>query len=456
MKIILDNDATVCDYRRFIDGHAIPYFKKKYNMDVIHENELELESLFDCKNVLIKRGYSDEDADKHVKRIVDKFWISPRYIVYSMPWMFFPKVAKTMRILKKQGHRIEIHTSKIRSTERNILGKAVRVLMYLQYWSNGCFIPCNRFKFYENDDLKLKGMIGSYPEVVFEDKPLIIEALSNCDVKCICVSGKHNKGIKENKNIKRLDDFSYHEVCDIIANLLGKSKWKLYNEIAISDRLYNKLLKLRFVIRWKYKPIVLSQERLNKADSTGVIYASNHRSTLDPMIITTIINEPIRYAALKRFFEAKDSIFNNSKNPYLCRITAWLFRELRYFPIERICDKSTADNTKSLMDMVKYSNIKGKIGIFPEGTTLKNQEIDFGKFEDSFIKLAVSTNAIIQPISILWFEKMGKQRCIVNFGEAIDVKKYSVMQIMDIFIETQKCLLEESRDVAKQYGQERI
>ena len=31
MKIILDNDATVCDYRRFIDGHAIPYFKKKYN-----------------------------------------------------------------------------------------------------------------------------------------------------------------------------------------------------------------------------------------------------------------------------------------------------------------------------------------------------------------------------------------------------------------------------------------
>ena len=48
--------------------------------------------------------------------------------------------------------------------------------------------------FYENDDLKLKGIIGSYPEVVFEDKPLIIEALSNCDVKCICVSGKHNKG----------------------------------------------------------------------------------------------------------------------------------------------------------------------------------------------------------------------------------------------------------------------
>ena len=41
MKIILDNDATVCDYRRFIDRHAIPYFKKKYNMDVIHLSLLD-------------------------------------------------------------------------------------------------------------------------------------------------------------------------------------------------------------------------------------------------------------------------------------------------------------------------------------------------------------------------------------------------------------------------------
>ena len=52
MKIILDNDATVVDYRRFIDKFAIPYFNKRYHMDVAYEDELELEDIFDCKFVV--------------------------------------------------------------------------------------------------------------------------------------------------------------------------------------------------------------------------------------------------------------------------------------------------------------------------------------------------------------------------------------------------------------------
>lgn len=131
MEIILDNDATVVDYRRFIDKFAIPYFKKKYNMNVAYEDKLELEDIFDCKNMLIRREYSEEDAEKQVNNILDKFWISPRYILYSVPWMFFPKAAKTLRILKKQGHHIEIHTSKMKASESNLIGRITRFLMYL-------------------------------------------------------------------------------------------------------------------------------------------------------------------------------------------------------------------------------------------------------------------------------------------------------------------------------------
>lgn len=39
----LDNDATVVNYRKFVDKYAIPYFKNKYNMDVIYEDEMKLE-----------------------------------------------------------------------------------------------------------------------------------------------------------------------------------------------------------------------------------------------------------------------------------------------------------------------------------------------------------------------------------------------------------------------------
>lgn len=60
MKIVLDNDACVVDYNRFIDKHAVSYFKKKYNMDVAYKEKLELEDIFDIKNVLLERGYASE------------------------------------------------------------------------------------------------------------------------------------------------------------------------------------------------------------------------------------------------------------------------------------------------------------------------------------------------------------------------------------------------------------
>ncbi|MGN0431104.1 MAG: lysophospholipid acyltransferase family protein [Lachnospiraceae bacterium] len=449
MKIIFDNDATVVDYRRFIDKHAIPYFKKKYNMNVVYEDKLELEDIFDCKNVLIRRGYSEEGSDKQVKSILDKFWINPRYILYSVPWMFFPKAAKTLRILKKQGHHVEIHTAKMKASESNFIGRITRVLMYLQYWGNGIFIPCRNFIFYKNDEMKAVGVINSSPEIVFEDKLQIIKSLSEKGLKSICVLGKHNKSIHEDSNVRILSSFKYSEVEEVISKLLGKRKWKLCCDFAKSDIFYRKILKLRHIIKWVFRPIILNKGRLKKIDNRGIIYASNHRSTLDPIIITTVVNEPIRYAALKRFFDAEDSIFNNSKNPILCKITSRLFQKLRYFPIERICDNESANNTKSLKDMAEYANIKGKIGIFPEGTTLKNKENDFNKFENSFIKLAVSTNSMIQPISIFWFEHKGKKKCIINFGELINTEHKSISEIEDIFLECQINLLREDRDTAQ-------
>ncbi|MGN0471688.1 MAG: hypothetical protein ACI4F8_02490 [Lachnospiraceae bacterium] len=43
-------------------------------MDVVYEDKWELEDIFDCRNVLIRRRYSEEDTDKQVKRIVDALY----------------------------------------------------------------------------------------------------------------------------------------------------------------------------------------------------------------------------------------------------------------------------------------------------------------------------------------------------------------------------------------------
>ena len=449
MNIVFDSDATIVDYRRFIDKYAIPYFKRKYNMDVVNENKLEIEDIFDFENVLRNQGYSEEELERHVKKILDKFWISSRYIAYSVPWMFFPKAGKYLRKLKKQGHHIEIHSSKKKTTESNIVGKLARILMYLQYWGNGCLISCNKFKFYKNDDLKMDGIIASSPDVVFEDKPEIINQLSGKGIKLLCVKGKHNQEIEENKNVKILCSYEITDVDNAMSSLLGEKKWKLYNDIAKSDILYKRLLKLDKIVLNYFQPIILNRDRLVKEYNRGVIYVSNHRRTLDPIVINAIVKETIRYAALRRFFDAEDSIFNNNKSPILCKVTAYIFGKLRFFPIEREGDYDNANNMNSIKQMVDYAKIKGKVGIFPEGTTLKNLDEKFNTFNDSFVKLAVATNAIIQPITMYWFNYNGKQKCVVNFGEQMEVNKMNMNSVYDEFVHMQETLLAENIEVAK-------
>lgn len=363
--------------------------------------------------------------------------------------MFFSNAAKTIRMLKKQGHCIEIHTSKKKATECDILGKLIRILMYFQYWLNGCFIPISKFFFYENDNKKISGIISSLPEIVVEDKPKIIKRLSLRGVKCLCVSGNHNLEIEENKYVKILKSYAISDVNNAMNKMLSEKKWKLHNDIAKSDILYKRLLKLDKLALKYFRPIILNRNRLKRVHNKGVIYVSNHRRTLDPIVINAIVKEPIRYAALRRFFDAEDSIFNNSKAPFLCRVTAYIFKKLRFFPIEREKDYDNANNMKSIEKMIDLLNIKGKVGIFPEGTNLKDSDKNFNIFNDSFVKLAAITNSVIQPITIYWFNYKGKQKCVVNFGEQLEVQKNNMNRVYDEFVRCQEVLLMENKEIAK-------
>lgn len=150
-----------------------------------------------------------------------------------------------------------------------------------------------------------------------------------------------------------------------------------------------------------FNPIIINEENIVKSADTGVIYVSNHQRTLDPIVITAILKEHIHWAALQCFFDGQDSIFNNSKNPVLCKITAKLFKELEYIPIQRKSDNINANNYTAISSMITYLKIGARIGIFPEGTIRKEKGKDFGEFDELFISLAKQTHSIIQPITIL-------------------------------------------------------
>lgn len=49
----------------------------------------------------------------------------------------------------------------------------------------------------------------------------------------------------------------------------------------------------------------------------------------------SIINNAVHWMALKRFFTGEDSIFNNNKNPILCKMTTLIFKSIGAVPIIR-------------------------------------------------------------------------------------------------------------------------
>ena len=65
------------------------------------------------------------------------------------------------------------------------------------------------------------------------------------------------------------------------------------------------------------------------------------------------------------------------------------------------------------------------------------------------VKLAAITNSVIQPITIYWFNYKGKQKCVVNFGEQLEVQKNNMNRVYDEFVRCQEVLLMENKEIAK-------
>lgn len=439
MKIIFDNDATVTDYEKFINTQAIPYLRNRYGLEIVDSNALEIEDIFNLP---------DHFSDIQVKKMIDSFWISFRFVQYTLLSRFRAGAAATINRFIRQRHDIEVHTSRAKTCEQSMVGALARVFTIGQYWLNGVFLRPSKFHFYRNDDEKFEGILAANPVLIFDDKPLLINRFADQGFYVLCVSGRHNQSVIDTPRIACIESFQEQHVYEKMSKLLGKTFLSCANRGAISDYFYRKLFCFRPIVNLFFEPIILNQQNIIQTDKS-VIYASNHRSTLDPIILTAILKEPVHWVALKRFFTAEDSIFNNSKSPILCKITAWLFQKLAFFPIERKWENPKANNFNSIRDMTTFLRLGHKVGIFPEGTTRRPKDQDFGEFDPSFLALASKTGSCIQPITVMWINTNSHKRIAVNFGKAFAVDGRSRDMIMKQFLSCQEAMLEEIKTKIK-------
>ncbi len=167
---------------------------------------------------------------------------------------------------------------------------------------------------------------------------------------------------------------------------------------------------LRKIVLLVYKIAYnLSFEGLeNIPDEGGYIYASNHRSYADPVLISI----PVK----KRFaYMAKEELF---KNPFF----AALIRTLGAFPVVR------GSGDMKVIDTAVEKLESGKnLVIFPEGTRSKDGKV--GKGKTGVAMIAAMTGADVIPVGIVFDGKLSfRKKVVVKYGKPVHSSQLAISE----------------------------
>jgi glycerol-3-phosphate dehydrogenase (NAD(P)+) len=122
-------------------------------------------------------------------------------------------------------------------------------------------------------------------------------------------------------------------------------------------------------------------------ESGPVIFASNHRSFLDPFILGVCCRRPVYYIAKREIFA----------NP----IVAWFVGSLGAFPVHRGAgDGDMLDTAKAILER------GGCVLIFPEGTRTRPGAL--GRPKRGVGRLALETGAPVVPVAMIGTEAVRK------------------------------------------------
>lgn len=146
-----------------------------------------------------------------------------------------------------------------------------------------------------------------------------------------------------------------------------------------------------------FRPKYMNKKNIPK--NVPVVLAGNHKSNFDCASLVCSTNRVVHFLAKKELLDTK---------------IKWFFKGMGIIPVDR-----KNKNPQALQEAIKNLNENKVIGIFPEGTTNKTNDIIM-PFKYGAVKMASETNAYIVPFSITGeYKFFGRLK--ITFGEAYKV-----------------------------------
>lgn len=120
-------------------------------------------------------------------------------------------------------------------------------------------------------------------------------------------------------------------------------------------------------------------EGVENIPSDSFIISANHTHIFDPIVLMMLTKKQVFFMAKKEIFKYK---FSN-----------WFFTKMGVIPVDR--ENNDLSAVKKSLRVLRNNNI---LGIFPEGTRVKN--IDYSNMKKGVAFIALKSNSKILPVHI--------------------------------------------------------
>lgn len=178
---------------------------------------------------------------------------------------------------------------------------------------------------------------------------------------------------------------------------------------------------MRVLFNLYYHPKIINKEVIPK--NGPILIVGNHKHVYDQCLTIIATKRVIHYMAKKEYFDGHLS---------------WFFKFVGCIPVNRQIKDTTA--TEQALEILRND---GAIGLFPEGTRNKTNDIFLLPFKFGTVSMAKKTNATIIPFGLTGDYKFRSKNLVVRYGTPFKVGDMSLEEANDkLYHEVEKLMQE--------------